>query len=152
CRLGQLPDLAGGKRRRQFGVTARADKLPAAPPRSRMAAGAAFESRLSRLRSSLKGLPQKRRTSDSRLGDLQVFRLRLAAIFHEVILHDLIFIEGGEPGTLDSGDVDEDVLLADLRLDEAITLGRVEPFDGTPGHRLSPALDTKKTRQRLMRA
>src|SRR5215471_16380806 len=80
-----------------------------------------------------------------KLGDLQVFRGGFAAIFHEVILHDLIFIEGGEPGTLDGGDMDEYVLIAAVRLDEPITLGRVEPFDGTLRHRLSPDLDVKKT-------
>src|SRR5215472_4177190 len=36
--------------------------------------------------------------------------------------------------------MDEHVLVAAVRLDKPITLGRVEPFDGTLGHRLSPAL------------
>src|SRR5664279_4340594 len=48
--------------------------------------------------------------------------------------------------------MDEHVLIADGRLDEPITLGRVEPLDGTLRHRLSPALDIKKTRPRYSRA
>jgi hypothetical protein len=35
-----------------------------------------------------------RDADEKSLGDLQVFRGRLPAIFHEVIFHDLIFIEG----------------------------------------------------------
>src|ERR1700761_3522888 len=92
------------------------------------------------------------RHENESLGDLQVFRGRLAAIFHEVILHDLIFIEGRESGALDGGDMDEHILIAAVRLDEPIALGRVEPFDGTLRHRLSPALDVKKTRPRFTRA
>src|SRR5260370_2887684 len=48
--------------------------------------------------------------------------------------------------------MDEHVLLAGHRLDEPITLGRVEPLDGALLHRLSPCLDIKKTRPRFSRA
>src|ERR1700730_15478790 len=48
--------------------------------------------------------------------------------------------------------MDENVLVADGWLDEPITLGRVEPLDGTLRHRLSPGLDAKKTRPRFPRA
>src|SRR4030081_1584961 len=48
--------------------------------------------------------------------------------------------------------MDEHVLIAGHRLDEAITLGRVEPLDGAFLHRLSPGLDIKKTRPRFLRA
>src|SRR3954451_19004158 len=82
------------------------------------------------------------------LRDLEVFRGGLAAIFHEVIFDNLIFVEGREPGALDRGDMDEHVLVSLHRLDEPITLGRVEPLDGAFLHRLSPGLDVKKTRSR----
>src|SRR5215510_14161462 len=45
--------------------------------------------------------------------------------------------------------MDEHIPIAAVRLDEPVSLGRVEPFDGTLGHRLSPALDVKKTRPRF---
>src|ERR1700677_5073845 len=48
--------------------------------------------------------------------------------------------------------MDEDVLIAGHRLDEPITLSRVEPLDGAFLHRLSPGLDEKKTRPRCLRA
>src|ERR1700730_16483751 len=48
--------------------------------------------------------------------------------------------------------MDENVLIADHRLDEPITLCRVEPLDGAFLHRLSPGLDVKKTRPRFLRA
>src|ERR1700724_2068028 len=48
--------------------------------------------------------------------------------------------------------MDEHVLIAGHRLDEPITLRRVEPLDGAFLHRLSPALDVKKTRPRFTRA
>src|ERR1700729_209406 len=48
--------------------------------------------------------------------------------------------------------MDEHVLIAGHRLDEPITLCRVEPLDGAFLHRLSPGLDVKKTRPRFSRA
>src|SRR3954467_7369390 len=85
-------------------------------------------------------------------GNLEVFRRAFSAIFHEVVFDHLILVEGGEPGTLDGGDMDEHVLIAGHRLYEPITLGRVEPLDGAFLHRLSPGLDVKKTRSRYLRA
>src|SRR4051812_34445402 len=81
-------------------------------------------------------------------GNLEVFRRAFSAIFHEVVFDHLILVEGGESGTLDRGDMDEHVLVSLHRLDEPITLGRVEPLDGAFLHRLSPSLDVKKTRPR----
>jgi hypothetical protein len=48
--------------------------------------------------------------------------------------------------------MDKHILIAGHRLDEPITLGRVEPLDGAFLHRLSPGLDIKKTRPRFLRA
>src|SRR5580704_12777445 len=48
--------------------------------------------------------------------------------------------------------MDKYVLVAGHRLDEPITLRRVEPLDGAFLHRLSPGLDIKKTRPRFLRA
>src|SRR5690348_4989293 len=86
-------------------------------------------------------------------GDLQVFGRHLAAVLHEVIFHDLVFVEGCESRALDGRDMDEHVLVAAHRLDESVTLCRVEPFDGAflHRHRLSPRLDEKKTRHAIKR-
>src|SRR5713226_9327204 len=89
---------------------------------------------------------------DESSGNLDVLRGRFAAILHKVVLNSLIFVEGGEPRTLDGRDMDEHVLIADGRLDEPKTLGRVEPLDGTLRHCVSPGLDEKKTRPRFPRA
>src|SRR3954471_42539 len=78
------------------------------------------------------------------LGNLEVFRGAFSAIFHEVVFDHLILVEGGESGTLDRGDMDEHILVSLHRLDEPVTLGRVEPLDGAFLHRLSPGLDVKK--------
>src|SRR5438067_10868614 len=97
---------------------------------------------------------RKRSCSSDDLADLEIFRGCLAAVFYEVVLDVLVFVEGGESGALDCRDMDEHVLLSDGRLDEPITLGRVEPLDGAfvHRHRLAPGLDEKKTRPRFMRA
>ena len=46
----------------------------------------------------------------------------------------LPFIEPAEAGALDCRDVDKHIFAAALRLDEAVTLGRIEPFNGTCRH------------------
>src|SRR6185437_7067875 len=73
------------------------------------------------------------------LGDLEILRGALAAVFHKVVFHDLVFVEGRKSRALDGRDMDEYVLIADGRLDEPVTLGRVEPLDGALLHRLSPS-------------
>jgi len=60
--------------------------------------------------------------------DLEVLCRFLAAIAHDLILDDLSLIERAEPGALDRRDVDENILAAALRLNEAIAFGRVEPL------------------------
>src|SRR5690606_27332943 len=46
----------------------------------------------------------------------------------------LVFVQAAQAGLLDSRDVDEDVLAAVIRLDEAVTLGGVEPFYSAGSH------------------
>src|SRR5262249_38228952 len=46
----------------------------------------------------------------------------------------LTFVERGQAGALDRGDMDEYVFAAVLRLNESIALGRVEPFHGASSH------------------
>src|SRR5690348_15070548 len=58
----------------------------------------------------------------------------LAAIAHDLVLDLLALIEPRQSGALDRRDVDEDVLAAGIRLDEAVTLLRVEPLDRTRSH------------------
>jgi hypothetical protein len=56
-----------------------------------------------------------------------------------------IYVDAAVPATLNDGaaalhrrDVNEDVLATALRLDEAVTLGGVEPFHGTVGILTAP--------------
>src|SRR3984957_10269973 len=51
-----------------------------------------------------------------------------------LVFDDLPFIEPAEAGALHRRNVYEHVLAAALRLDEAVTLGRIEPFHGTCSH------------------
>ena len=46
--------------------------------------------------------------------------------------------KGAESGALDRRDVDEDILRAVIRLDEALALHGIEPFDRALHHRMSP--------------
>jgi len=52
----------------------------------------------------------------------------------------LSFDQVAHSGALDSGDVDENVLAAVIRLDEAKALGFVEPLNGADGHRYSVSI------------
>src|SRR5712691_11053181 len=75
-----------------------------------------------------------------RLADFEVFRRFLPAVAHDFILNGLPLVEGAQSRALDRGNVHEYVLAAALRLNEAITLGRVEPLHGTGSHRRLLAL------------
>ena len=57
-----------------------------------------------------------------------------AAIGNDLILNVLAFIERAQPGPLNRGDVHEHILAAALRLDKAVTLGRVEPLHSACSH------------------
>src|SRR5436190_15064711 len=59
-----------------------------------------------------------------------------AAVGLEVIADALIFAQRAHPGTLDGGDVDERVVSALVRLDEAVALVFIEEFDDAGGHNL----------------
>ena len=67
-----------------------------------------------------------------RLTDLQIVRRFLTAITDNLIFDRLTFIERAKAGTFDSGDMDEHVSAAVLRLNEPITLGRVETIFTVP--------------------
>jgi hypothetical protein len=58
---------------------------------------------------------------------LEVHRGRLAAVLFEFELNLLAFVKLGQSCLLDGRDVDEDVFGAAVRLDETVTLCRVEP-------------------------
>src|SRR5262245_2127555 len=71
----------------------------------------------------------------SRLGFLDLSGL-LAAALAVVLDHvgDLVaLVEGEDAGRFERSGMDENVLVAVLRLDEAIALGSVEELDGTGG-------------------
>ena len=70
--------------------------------------------------------------------DLQIFRRGPATVCHELVFDLLAFIERTQAGALDSGDVNEHILVAARRLDEPLALSRIKPLDGALLHRLSP--------------
>jgi hypothetical protein len=81
----------------------------------------------------VKSLPRHRsdrpKLADRSL-DLEVHRRCFAAVLFDLILDVLPFIERAQSSALDRGDVDEHIPAALLRLNESITLGRIEPLHG----------------------
>jgi hypothetical protein len=67
-------------------------------------------------------------------GDLQVGCGSLAAFHFDFVADLLAFIEAPKPGCLDRGDMDENVLAAILRHNEAKAFGGVEPLNSTDSH------------------
>src|SRR5690349_16221345 len=65
---------------------------------------------------------------------LEIGSRRLAAVLDHVIADLLAIAQRADARTLHRGDVDEDVLRTIIRLNEAITLLGVEPFDCTSSH------------------
>src|SRR5690242_20215182 len=66
---------------------------------------------------------------------LQVYGARLAAlVLLQVVRQALVLNEAAHAGTLDSGDVNEGVIAAPVRLDEAVALALVEKFNGADRH------------------
>src|SRR6266446_997461 len=59
----------------------------------------------------------------------------LAAL--KLVAQPLTLLEVADAGALDRGDMNEHVLRAVVRLDEAVTLLGVEPFNGTDTHKVS---------------
>src|SRR5215218_5590249 len=75
------------------------------------------------------------------LGALQVDGLGLAAlVLLKVIADLLVLVQRTHAGLLDGSDVDERVLAAVVRLDEAETLGFVEKFYGANWHICIPSM------------
>jgi hypothetical protein len=66
--------------------------------------------------------------------DLEVLCGRFALVRDFFVFDDLPLIEAAKAGFLDSRDMDKYVFAAVLRLNETVTLGRVEPFDRTLRH------------------
>src|SRR6267154_6064724 len=66
--------------------------------------------------------------------DLQILRRGLAAIAHEFVFHPLALVEGAQSGAFHGRDMNEDILTAVRRLDEAVAFGGVEPFHVTSRH------------------
>src|SRR5271157_2957643 len=74
-------------------------------------------------------------------GELEIGGRGFAALHHHLIADLLTFVEATQASRLHRGDMDEHVLAAVLRHDEAETLCGVEPLDCTDSHclRLSPS-------------
>ena len=66
--------------------------------------------------------------------DFEVFRRRLASIFNHFVFKGLPLIEAIQSSPLDCRDVNENILAATLRLNEPVTLRRIEPFHSTSRH------------------
>src|SRR6185437_15651865 len=67
-------------------------------------------------------------------------RLAGAAVLLDLEVDLLAFDQGRQSSALDSGDVDENVRAARVRLDEAEALGGVEPLDRSSCHKNSPCI------------
>jgi hypothetical protein len=76
----------------------------------------------------------RRQGETRRLADPQVFRRRLALVRDFVIAHLGTLIEAAKARSFDGRDMDENVLAAVVRLNEAVALGRVEPLHCTHRH------------------
>src|SRR6478609_9034486 len=72
--------------------------------------------------------------SDCLFGRLEVDSCRPAALGGDLVADLLAFVQAIEAGALDGADMDEDVLAALLRLDEAEALGGIEPLNSTSWH------------------
>src|SRR5262249_30640212 len=74
--------------------------------------------------------------SGDSLHGFEIVRRRLAglAIHHDFERNALTFPELAQAGAFHGADMDEHVLAAALRLNESITLLRVEPLDGAVIH------------------
>src|SRR5215467_2665411 len=70
----------------------------------------------------------------SRSAHFEIFRRLLAAVADQLVFDHLTFVERAQTRALDRGDMDEYVFAAVLRLNEAITLRRVEPFHCAGSH------------------
>ena len=66
--------------------------------------------------------------------DLEVLRGCLSAILDELELNGLAFVQCAKAGTFNRRDVNEHILPAFLRLDEAIAFRRIEPLYGALRH------------------
>jgi len=78
--------------------------------------------------------PNLVRFRDALLGGAQIDRLRAAPIRLDIEGDGLTVAQRVHAGRLNSGNVNEHVLFAVIRRNEAEALGRVEKFNGTFGH------------------
>jgi hypothetical protein len=65
---------------------------------------------------------------------LEILRRRLAAVAYDFVFNLLPLIERREARPLHCRDMDKHVLTTALRLDEPVTLGRIEPFHRSGRH------------------
>ena len=77
--------------------------------------------------------------------NFEIFRGLFAAIGNDFVLNVLTFVERAQPGPLHSGDVNEHILAAALRLDKAVTLCRVEPLHSACSHYQSPRIQKNES-------
>src|SRR5690606_20974220 len=97
-------------------------------------------------KSARRAMPPRARSchrslSEGRAGDGSAFGLQLtsrflarATVALDFVGNLLVFVQAAQAGLLDGRDVDEDVLAAVIRLDEAVALGGVEPFYSAGSH------------------
>src|SRR5262245_45368633 len=75
---------------------------------------------------------------------LEVLRRGLSTVGYEFVLDLLALVERAQAGPLDGRHMDEDVLSALGRLDEAVAFGRIEPLDSSASHYRSPGSQRRK--------
>ena len=66
-------------------------------------------------------------------------RLARTAIRYDFVGDLLAFTQGAQTSAFDGADVNEDVVSADIRLNEAVALGRVKPLHSSHAHVGSPS-------------
>src|SRR5262249_8109253 len=75
--------------------------------------------------------------------DLEILGRHLSAVLNDLVFNRLTLVEGAQTSALNSRNMNENVLTttAALRLDEPVAFGRVEPFNSTGSHSVSPIGD-----------
>ena len=85
------------------------------------------------------------------VGGLEVHGRHLAAaVLLKLVVHPLVLAQRAQPRALDRADVDEGVIAAAVRRDEAVALALVEEFHRSGGHFTFPSLGGPKETGRFV--
>jgi hypothetical protein len=87
----------------------------------------------------LSAMPQVTGKRSASFAEVPGRRLTRTPVLLDVVLNLLAISQGGHSRTLDSGNMDENILPAIVRLDKSKTLCAVEPFHGASRHARIPS-------------